>query len=264
MNILAFDIETIPDTDTGKRLYDLDGLPDEDIARAMFTRQVQKTGGSDFLPLHLHRIVAISVVRQNGDNFLVRSLGDEDSSEQELIKSFYDCLDKYTPTLVSWNGSGFDLPVLHYRSLYNQVTAQRYWENGDEVREFRYNNYLNRFHWRHVDLMDVLAGFSPRAAAPLDEVAVMLGFPGKQGMHGSGVWDAYLAGQIREIRAYCETDALNTFLIYLKWEMTRGTLDLELFEKECTQVKTWLKESAQSHFVEFLKVWEQATQTQGE
>ena len=258
MNVLVFDIETVPDTATGSRLYGLDGLSDEDIARAMATMRVQKTGGSDFLPPHLHRIVAISAVLRSGDSVKVWSLGNEDSPEKELITRFYDGLDRYTPTLVSWNGGGFDLPVLHYRSLLNLVPARRYWESGDEDREFRFNNYLNRFHWRHIDLMDVLAGFTPRAAAPLDEIAVMLGFPGKLGMSGADVGDVYRAGGIRQIRNYCETDVLNTFLVYLKWEVVRGNLSAEMFDRECALLKAWLDQSEQDHLLEFATAWEQA------
>ncbi len=258
MNTLVFDIETVPDTIAGGRLYDLDGLSEEDIARAMFTRRIQKTGGSDFLPPHMHRIVAISAVLRRGDSINVWSLGDKDSPEAELITRFYDGLERYTPTLVSWNGNGFDLPVLHYRSLLHGVTARRYWESGDDDRDFRYNNYLNRYHWRHIDLMDVLAGFSPRAFAPLDEIAVMLGFPGKLGMSGADVWDVFLAGEIGKIREYCETDVVNTFLVYLKWEVVRGTLSPEQFDQECELVRAWLKQSGQEHFRKFVEVWEQA------
>ena len=92
---------------------------------------------------------------------------------------------------MSWNGGGFDLPVLHYRALRFQVQAPRYWETGDEDNAFRYNNYLGRFHWRHVDVMDVLSGYQARARASLSDTAVLLGYPGKLGFDGSQVWDAY-------------------------------------------------------------------------
>lgn len=258
MSILVFDIETVPDTVTGSRLYGLDGLSDEDIARAMFTRQVQKTGGSDFLPPHLHRIVAISAMLELNGSTKVWSLGETDSPEAELITRFYDGIERYSPTLVSWNGNGFDLPVLHYRSLLHKVPARRYWEYGDEHREFRYNNYLNRFHWRHIDLMDVLAGFAPRASAPLDEVAVMLGFPGKMGMSGANVWETYLAGGIDKIRAYCERDALNTFLVYYQWEVVRGRVSAEKCEEVFDDIKASIRKNERAHLIEFLDAWEQA------
>ena len=71
----------------------------------------------------------------------------------------------YTPQLVSWNGGGFDLPVLQHRALIHGVAAPRYWDWGDDDREFKFNNYLGRFHTRHLDLMDVLAMYQPRASA---------------------------------------------------------------------------------------------------
>ena len=136
------------------------------------------------------------------------------------------------------------------------VSAPRYWEPGDDDQSFRWNNYLNRFHARHTDLMDVLAGYQPRALAPLDEIAQMLGFPGKLGMDGSGVWDAYAAGEVERIRAYCEVDALNTFLVYLRYELMRGRLSPEGYERECEVVRDGLREDGRGHLAEFLRAWE--------
>ena len=255
LNKLIFDIETIPDTVSGRRIYNMKGLSDDDAAKAMCAKQVQKTGGSDFLPLYLHKIVAISAVLRSKDALTVWSLGTVDSTEGDLIERFYAGIDKYCPTLVSWNGGGFDLPVLHYRSLLNNVVARRYWDNGEDDREFKFNNYLNRFHWRHIDLMDVLAGFNLRAAAPLDQIAVMLGFPGKMGLSGSEVWSTYQAGDIEEIRQYCETDVLNTYLVYLKWELIRGNFNEVQYAGECEKVRQLLKSSEQPHFQSFLNAW---------
>ena len=201
MHCFAFDIETVPDTELGRRLFDLDGLDDEDVAKAMFALRKQQTG-DEFLALHCHRVVAISVAMRTGNQFRVWSLGELEADEAELIRRFYDGLERYTPDLVSWNGSGFDLPVLHYRALRHGIAAPRYWEMGDDDQAFRWNNYLNRFHWRHTDLMDVLSGFQGRARAPLDQIAVMLGFPGKLGMSGAHVWDAYRGGRLQAIRDY--------------------------------------------------------------
>ena len=136
------------------------------------------------------------------------------------------------PDLVSWNGGGFDLPVLHYRSLKAGVQAPRYWETGDEDTAFATTITSSRFHWRHLDLMDVLSGFQPRARAKLADVAALLGFPGKLGFSGDQVWDAYLAGELLAVRRYCETDVLNTYLIYLRFQFLRGRLDRPGLEAE--------------------------------
>ena len=266
-NILVFDIETVPDVASGRRLYDLpEDLADDDVGRAMAAKRRQKTGGSEFLQLPLHKIVAISVVHRYSprgeDRFKVVSLGDVDDadadSEKNLIQQFYRGLDTYTPTLVSWNGGGFDLPVLHYRALINGVSASRYWSRGQEDRDFKFDNYLSRFHWRHTDLMDVLAGFQARATAPLDMIAVLCGFPGKLGMDGSAVWSAYQAGKLQEIRNYCDTDVLNTYLVYLKFLAMTGDLHEDEYRTECDLVREYLKASDQAHLAEFAQHWQQA------
>jgi len=254
MHCFSFDIETIPDVEFGRRMWDLGELSDEDVASAMFFKQQQKSG-NEFLPLHQHRIVAISVALRTGDTFRVWSLGDEDADEAELVRRFYDGIDRYTPDLVSWNGGGFDLPVLHYRALKHNIQAPRYWEIGDGDREFRFNNYLSRFHWRHVDLMDVLSGFQPRARASLDQAAVLLGYPGKLGMSGDKVWDSYLGGGIRDIRDYCETDVINTWLVFLRFEHMRGNLDQTELARELKLVRDTLASMDVPHLNEFLAAW---------
>ncbi|MCH9757134.1 MAG: 3'-5' exonuclease [Gammaproteobacteria bacterium] len=252
MSILVFDIETVPDVDSGRKLYDLDGLSDADTAKALFALRQKKTGRT-FLQHHLQRIVAISLVMQAGNDVRVWSLGDENSSEAELIQRFFSGLEKHTPTLVSWNGSGFDLPVLHYRALLHNIQAPSYWEVGDQEQAFRWNNYLNRFHYRHLDVMDVLAAYQNKAFAPLDEIATMLGFPGKMGMSGAKVWDEYLAGNLAGIRNYCETDVLNTYCVYLRFEAMRGKLTEDNYFEAIEQLRHMLESEKKPHLTDFLK-----------
>lgn len=257
-NVLVFDIETVPDLEGGRRLYDLDGLNDEDTASALLTLRRQENG-SEFLRLPLHRIVAISVVlREVSGALKVWSLGSEESSEKELIERFYKGIEHFTPQLVSWNGGGFDLPVLHYRSLLHSVSAPRYWDSGDNDRSFRFDNYLNRFHQRHLDLMDVLAAYQGRAVAPLDQVATLLGFPGKMGMSGAHVFEEVKAGRLKGVRDYCETDVLNTYLVYLRFQLIRGQLDAPGYDNEITRLRDYLTQeaAARPHFQQFLEAWQ--------
>lgn len=253
MTILVFDIETIPDIQAGRKLYDLHELSDEDTARAMFALRRAKVG-NDFLPHYLQKICAISLVLSQGNQIKVWSLGDESSDEKELITRFFAGIDKHTPTLVSWNGSGFDLPVLHYRALLHGIAAPTYWESGENQQNFRWNNYLSRFHYRHMDLMDLIAGYQNKAFAPLDDLATMLGFPGKMGMSGAKVWEHYFAGQIKSIRDYCETDVLNTFCVYLRFELMRGILNQDEYQNSIARLKTYLStEQEKHHLQEFLR-----------
>lgn len=254
MNTLAFDIETIPDVELGRRLYALDGLDDEATAKVMAFKQKQARQ-TEFLPLPQHRVLVISAVLRTRDGVRVFSLGEAAGAENEIVQRFFEGLERYQPELVSWNGSGFDLPVLSYRALKHGVDASRYWEIGDNDREYRFNNYLSRFHWRHLDLMDVLAGFQPRGRASLDQTAVLLGFPGKLGMSGDKVWERWLEGGIDEIRNYCETDVLNTYLVYLRFEFMRGNLDDAGLERELALVRTTLEGMQAPHLDEFLDAW---------
>jgi 3'-5' exonuclease len=255
LNCLVFDIETVPDVAFGRQLYGLQGLDDAAVAKAMFARQ-RASSGHDFLPHPQQRVVAIACALRSRDQLSLWSLGTADSDEAELLQRFFDGIEKYSPELVSWNGGGFDLPVLHYRALRAGVQAPRYWETGEEDGTFRYNNYLSRFHWRHVDLMDVLSGFQARARTSLADIAALLGFPGKLGFSGERVWEAYLAGQRLAVRRYCETDVLNTYLVYLRFQFMRGRLDRSGLEAELERVRHLLRESGEPHHAEFLKAWQ--------
>lgn len=241
MTILVFDIETVPDIENGRKLYELDGLDDRDTANALFAMRRAKVG-HEFLPHYLQKIVAISLVISNDRYLKVWSLGSEEADEKELVQRFFKGIEKHKPTLVSWNGGGFDLPVLHYRALFHGIEAPGYWEIGEREQAFRWNNYLNRYHYRHLDLMDVLSAYQMKACAPLDEIATMLGFPGKMGMHGDKVWEAYLEGDIHGIRNYCETDVLNTYCVYLRFELMRGNLNQSEYQNALTNLRRYLAE----------------------
>jgi predicted PolB exonuclease-like 3'-5' exonuclease len=254
VHCLVFDIETVPDLELGRRLYDLDGVEDNQVAQIMFARRRQETGG-EFLSLEQHRVVAISVALRTREALKVWSLGEPQSDEKELIERFFDGIEKYSPDLVSWNGSGFDLPVLQYRALRCGVAAPRYWETGDEDQAFRYNNYLSRFHWRHLDLMDVLSGYQNRGRASLENVAALLELPGKLGMQGDEVWAHYRSGDLVAIRNYCETDVVNTYLIYLRFELIRGRLTTTEYERELAYTREYLAGQAKPHFAHFLEAW---------
>ena len=264
--VLVFDIETIPDVAGLRRLEDFpESMSDTEVATKAMADRAAKTG-SEFLPLFLQKIVAIScVIRRTTKEGLpqikVGTLGTVQDDEKVLIQAFFDLVEKYTPQLVSWNGSGFDLPVLHYRALANHVQAPRYWEMGEsqdsDSREFKWNNYISRYHMRHLDMMDLLAKFNGRANAPLDGLAKLCGFPGKMGMDGSQVWPAYQDGKINDIRRYCETDVVNTYLMYCRFQLMRGGFSREEYQEEIDFVKAYLetesKEPNGSQWQEYLQ-----------
>ena len=256
---LVFDIETVPDVAGCRAVFELDAtVADADVAEIVFQRRRAATG-QDFLPLHLQRVVAIACVLRERDALRVWSLGSPADTEGELVQRFYDGVEKYAPQLVSWNGGGFDLPVLNYRGLIHGVAAPRYWDTGDgdyaDSRDFRYNNYIGRYHMRHIDLMDLLALYQPRASAPLDQLARLAGFPGKLGMDGSQVWDAFRAGRLADIRNYCETDVFNTWLVFLRFQRMRGVLDGDAYDREIALARATIGTLDGPHWREFLARW---------
>ncbi|APV50655.1 3'-5' exonuclease [Betaproteobacteria bacterium GR16-43] len=254
--ILVFDIETVPDVAGLRKLWELADTVSDDAVVDLVSQRRRQATGSDFLPTHLQRIVAIScVLRAGAETLRVWSVGTPEDGERELVKRFFEGVDKYVPTLVSWNGSSFDLPVLHYRALFHGVQASAYWDLGEENKEFKWNNYISRWHLRHTDLMDVLAGYQNRAWAPLNEIAVLCGLPGKLGMDGSQVWPAYKRGELDAIRNYCETDVANTYLLYLRFQHMRGAMGPEAYEREVALFKTFLAAQPAPHWKEFSAAW---------
>jgi len=253
--VLVFDIETIPDVAGLRRLRRWEGeLTDTEVADRAFADREAATGRA-FLPHHLQRVVAISCTFRDDDGLRVRSLGEPGDGEAKLIADFFRTVERYTPQLVSWNGGGFDLPVLHYRGLIHGVVAGRYWDLGDDDRDFKWNNYIGRYHMRHTDLMDVLAMYQPRASAPLDDLARLCGFPGKLGMDGSQVWSAYREGRIADIRNYCETDVMNTWLVYCRFQMMRGVLSPSAFDTEVELARALLSAQTAPHWRQYLDAW---------
>ena len=257
--VLVFDIETVPDVAGLRALRDSDAaLGDAEVYAAEIADRTAR-GKSDFMPLHLQRVLVVSCVYRSAHGLQVRSFTDLEaggrSQEGEIIQAFFDRIERHKPQLVSWNGGGFDLPVLQQRGLRHGVVAGKYWDMGDDDREYRYNSYISRYHLRHIDLMDLMAMYQPRANAPLDAMAKLCGFPGKLGMDGSQVYGAYLEGRTDEIRRYCETDAMNTYLLWCRFEKMRGRLDAAAYAYEIAAARECIGAIAEPHWSEYLAAW---------
>jgi 3'-5' exonuclease len=136
-------------------------------------------------------------------------------SEKEIISAFVNRIGDLTPQLITFNGSSFDLPVLRYRAMVCGVAAP-----GLALRP-----YFNRYTEDAIDLCDVLASFSPQNKASLHELCRVMGLPGKpDGVDGSEVEKYVREGRIAEVAAYCETDVVNTYRVWLRYELFRGRL----------------------------------------
>ena len=256
--VLVFDIETVPDVAGIRRISDLPPeLADADVVE-WFSQKRRAATGSDFAPLYLQKVVAIGCALRTANDLKVWSIGELADPEPELIRRFFDGIERFTPQLVSWNGGGFDLPVLAHRALIHGVVAEKFWDWGDQDRDFKWNSYLGRYHTRHLDLMDVLAMYQPRASAGLDAMARLCGFPGKLGMDGSEVAAAVARGELADVRNYCETDVLNTYLVYQRFRLMRGEIAAGEYAKEVALVREKIAALDMPHWKAFLAAWDAA------
>lgn len=253
---LVFDIETVPDVVGLRNIHgwSTDISDNEIVERAIALRR--KSVENDFLPPYLQRIVVVGCAFRSENKLTIKALGNLNDPESVLIDTFFKTIGHYLPILVSWNGSNFDLPVLHYRSLIHNIQAPGYWNLGEKNRDFRFNNYIGRYHMRHIDLMDVLAKYNRSAYAPLNELSRLCGFPGKIGrMSGDKVWEVLKKGDIKSVRAYCETDVVNTWLLYCRFCFLRGELDKSSYNLELELVQSTLEAQSGNHWKEYLEEW---------
>jgi 3'-5' exonuclease len=210
-SVFVWDLETVPDLAGFAAANDLVGKPDADIREVL---------GNKF-PKHIyHTIVCIGalVAHRESDHWAVDALGAPhvgERTEKELIASFCDKIAELTPQLVTFNGNTFDLPVLRYRAMIHGVAAP-----GLAARP-----YFNRYTADAIDLCDILSSFAPHTKASLNELSKIMGLPGKpEGIDGTDVEGYFVDGKIKEIAAYCETDVVNTYRIWLRYELFRGRL----------------------------------------
>ena len=201
--------------------------------------------------------MAISCALRSGEGLRVWSLGDLATGEAELVQRFFDGIEKFSPDLVSWNGSGFDLPVLTYRALAAGVQAPRFWETGAQDETFRYNNYLSRYHWRHIDLMDVLSGFQSRGRVSLANMASLLGLPGKLGFDGQpGVGRVAGRGPGRHPPLLRDRRAQHLADLPALRAAARPARRARSTRRSSSACAATCAAASEPHFAEFLRAWQ--------
>jgi predicted PolB exonuclease-like 3'-5' exonuclease len=248
----------------------LTGFDDPDVAarrEEMERYHLEKTGGKNAFPRQpFHRVVAISFLEAeierdgNQEAYLLRELrsgGKADFDEKQLLQGFFTYFERLKPRLVSFNGRGFDLPVLKYRAMVHGVSAPWLYDAGD-----KWNSYTQRYSpdW-HCDLLDVLSDFGASARVSLHEVSAVLGLPGKFGISGADVAGLVDEGKIEDVRHYCETDVLTTYLVYLRLMVHRGTIGIDGYNAAVADIVAMIEQEAgeRPYLNDFMEAWGRAS-----
>lgn len=223
MVFVVFDIETRVDKQLLNRVFfPNQALADEEAYQRF--RDDPRNRGGDVMPVTLQVPVSIAIGEVGSDYQLrtVECLAVDNYSEKQLVREFWRFEESFDGVLVSFNGRGFDLPVLELMALRYGISAPKYFEGPNSP---RLRNAV-----RHLDLYDWLCNFGATGLrGGLDLLLKMVGQPGKTTLDGSRVQEYFEAGRIGEIHRYCRSDVLQTYLLFLRVELIRGRLDEAMY-----------------------------------
>jgi predicted PolB exonuclease-like 3'-5' exonuclease len=226
-SVIVWDLETVPDLAAAARLFDMGDASDAEVREALGT-------GFPKHPLHKIACIGALVASRQPEGWRVDALGAPhtgERSEAQLIRDFIEKIGQLRPQLITFNGHSFDLPVLRYRAMVNRIPAV-----GLQVRQ-----YFRRYTEDALDLCDVLGSYVPGAKVKLDDVSKILGLSGKPvGIDGSRVEEMVLGGQIEDVARYCETDVLNTYRVWLVYELFRGAITSEQLDWSERQIRDFV------------------------
>jgi 3'-5' exonuclease len=237
---LIVDTESVPDGDLIARVkYPADKLSADDaIERARAEARAASPTGSDFLPVTFQLPVAVCAIRVGADFRLqkVSCLDAPQYRKSEIIKKFWMGLDFYKAKLVTFNGRGFDVPLMELAAFRQGINI------GEHIRKSR-----NRYNGG-LDLLEFFTNFGAyRVVGGLNLLAKMIGLPGKMDVKGDQVLDLHRQGDLKAINDYCLCDTLDTYFIFLRTRVMTGEIDSDEEQK----LLAMARESLEGQFDEF-------------
>ncbi len=261
VSYLVFDVEAVADGDLIARAkYGDPELPaSEAIARFAAERLEQR--GSAVLPPTWMLPISVAVAKVDS-GFRLIDLAVLDATQyrpHRITEQFWKGWKHYgQPTLVTFNGRGYDLPVLEMAAYRYGITLPE-WFN---VEARSYEQARNRYNVHsHIDLMDLVSNFgASRVNGGLNLLAHLIGKPGKTGVDGSMVQGFYDEGRAEEINDYCRCDVLDTYFVFLRSRVLTGRLDIESEQRLVAETKQWLEErrgecAAYGHYLDHWGDW---------
>jgi len=220
-----FDVETRIDKALVKAVFHRrEDIGEEEAYQQTREQLVARSrSGSDFFPVAFHVPVAIVIGDVDDDRILtgVQALA-VDGDEKALVCAFWDRLEQFRGTLVSFNGRGFDLPVLELAALRHGCRIPRYFKGG-----FRYR-YSDEDHYDLYDFLTNTGMYTVRGGFHL--LANLIGLPGKGDVAGADVQGLWEAGRLSDIQAYCRRDVIQSYFLFLRMELVRGRITSEQYQ----------------------------------
>jgi predicted PolB exonuclease-like 3'-5' exonuclease len=255
---LVFDVESVADPELVSKLrYPGEGL-DGPEAVQRYRDELMEKYGSDFIPYTFQVPISV-VVGKLGADFRLIDLVVLDEPEYRphvIAEHFWRGWEAYRrPTFVSFNGRGFDLPLLELAAFRFGLNLGTWFAVGAKTYEQPRNRYNAS---AHIDLCELLTNFgATRFTGGLNLAANLLGKPGKMDVQGDMVQDMFDAGRLPEVNDYCRCDVLDTYFVFLRTRVVLGQLTLDQEQEIIGETKTWLEQRAsdQEAYALYLQKW---------
>lgn len=255
---LLFDVESVADGDLiAKTRYPSIELSAES-AIAKFRNELLSTSGRDFIPFTYHLPIAVVVAKLRADFSLVEivSLDAPEHRPHVITKHFWTGWEAYEqPTWVTFNGRGFDIPLMEHAAFRFGVSAPQWFNLMAKSFEQKRNRYNLQ---SHMDLHDVLTNFGATwYRGGLNLAASLIGKPGKMDVQGDMVYDLFLQGRIEEINEYCRCDVLDTYFVFLRCMVMMGRINLDQEGALVAAARELLEREASLHpaYQSYLDQW---------
>jgi len=229
MRYTLVDIETRIDKGLVREIYFPHAEISEEDAYTQARERLRQEQGNDFFPISFHIPISIAIGQVNDDRLLttVETINEHDYSEESIVCAFWQRLERFSGTLITFNGRNFDLPVLELQALKYRCQAPRYFSGKHR------NRYAEE---GHFDLYDFLTNYGVhRLRGGFHLLAKLIGLPGKTDIDGSMVQQLWQEGCLSDIHRYCRQDVIQTYFLFLRVELLRGHLTLEQYERAFEQ-----------------------------
>ena len=256
-----FDVESVSDGDLIRRVRYTDEVTETE-AIARYRAELVAAQGHDFIPYTYQIPVSVVIAKVRPDFTLLDIVAlDEPKFRSHVItENFWRGWEAYNqPTFVSFNGRGFDIPLMELAAFKYGVAAPA-WFN-DRVRA--YEQPRNRYNTgAHLDLQDLMVNYgASRFNGGLNLAATVLNKPGKIDVKGDMVQDMFNEGKLEEINEYCRCDVLDTYFVFLRTRVLTGRLTLERETEIVAETRKWLEERADDSkgYATYLEHWDEWT-----